>query len=139
MRPIDADALLKDIQGSIEECEKWIDKADEDVKPRAESAFVTFTECALRIKKAPMIELDEDIMQKFLNKRCMSIVTNEFLHELIANKKVLDNSFTIGELSAWLREIMINNSDNSLGDACIDIRDRLDGFVRFCKDRRAET
>jgi hypothetical protein len=31
---------------------------------------------------------------------------------------------------------MINNSDNSLGDACIDIRDRLDGFVRFVKERR---
>jgi len=56
--------------------------------------------------------------------------------EFQSRDETVEGGFTIEELRAWLREIMINNSDNSLGDACIDIRDRLDGFVRFVKERR---
>ena len=47
-----------------------------------------------------------------------------------------EGNFTIDELRDWLHEIFLNNIDNSLGGACLDIRKRLDGFERFCKDRR---
>ena len=49
--------------------------------------------------------------------------------EFQSRDKMVKGGFTIEELRAWLREIMINNSDNS-------IRDRIDGFVRFVKERR---
>ena len=49
--------------------------------------------------------------------------------EFQSRDEMVKGGFTIEELRAWLREIMINNSDNS-------IRDRIDGFVRFVKERR---
>lgn len=45
-------------------------------------------------------------------------------------------SFTRAELEAWLYRIAFNNTDNSLGSNCEEIIKRLDGFERFCKDRR---
>lgn len=122
MRLIDADAL----------------KATLSNEPNYIDDGAIFEQFEKIIDNAPTIELDEVTIQKILRPRCMSVVTDEFLIDAIAHKRVPDDSFTIEELSAWLREVMINNSDNSLGDACIDIHDRLDGFVRFCKDRRAE-
>ena len=44
--------------------------------------------------------------------------------------------FTREELEAWLWKIALNNTDNNAGEICKEIIDRLDGFERFCKDRR---
>jgi len=48
------------------------------------------------IDNAPTVELDEDIIQQFLNKRCMSIVANEYLIAL-HNKRPQGEWIKIGK------------------------------------------
>lgn len=45
--------------------------------------------------------------------------------------------FTIDELKLWLYEIVSNN-DNEFGTDCLEIIDRLDGFLNFVSDMRKE-
>ena len=57
MRLIDADALLDDLKESAKAAMEWREEAqDEEIKIRAEQAYVTFIECALKVKEAPTIE-----------------------------------------------------------------------------------
>ena len=46
------------------------------------------------------------------------------------------DAFSREELEAWLWQIALNNTDNNAGEICKEIIGRLDGFERFCKDRR---
>lgn len=60
------------------------------------------------IEDAPAVELDEDIIQKFLNKRCMSIVANEYLIKLHGSRPQ-------GEwLTTW-------DADEFICDKCRDL------------------
>ena len=55
-RLIDADALYESIKASAQSAKEWREEAnDEEIKIRAESAYFTFCECALRIKNAPTV------------------------------------------------------------------------------------
>lgn len=57
VRPIDANALYNDLKESAKSALKWKEETqDDEIKIRAEQAFVTFIECALRVKNAPTIE-----------------------------------------------------------------------------------
>ena len=47
--------------------------------------------------------------------------------------------FTLEELRAWLYENAFNNYGTQYEKDVVEIINRLDGFVRFCKDRRSET
>lgn len=47
------------------------------------------------IDGAPTVELDEGVIQKVLNKRCMTVITNEYLIELLGNRPK-------GELGKWV-------------------------------------
>ena len=50
---------------------------------------------------------------------------------------LMDDKFTIDELEKWLNEIAYHN-DNDLGQACLEIVSRLDGFKNFVADMRGE-
>jgi hypothetical protein len=59
MRLIDADALLNDLKESAKAAREWGEETqDEEIKIRAEQAYVTFVECALRVKNAPTIDAE---------------------------------------------------------------------------------
>lgn len=59
VRLIDANALLNDLKESAKDAREWRDETqDEEIKIRAEQAFGTFIECALRVKNAPTIEAE---------------------------------------------------------------------------------
>ena len=47
-----------------------------------------------------------------------------------------EGNFTIDELRAWLYEIAFNNIPSEFEKHVVEIIQRLDGFERFCKDRR---
>lgn len=56
VRLIDANALLNNLKESAKDAREWRDETqDEEIKIRAEQAFGTFIECALRVKNAPTI------------------------------------------------------------------------------------
>ena len=61
-RLIDADALRKSFQESIDECHKWTENVKEgEMYARVSQALGTFVECSLRTKNAPtIIKADED-------------------------------------------------------------------------------
>lgn len=60
MRLIDADALYADLKESAKLAREWKEETqDEEIKIRAEQAFGTFCECALRVKNAPTIEANQ--------------------------------------------------------------------------------
>ena len=86
------------------------------------------------IDNAPAIELTESDIQEILRPRCMSVVTNEYLIALHRGP----GKFTLGELRAWLYENAYNNIGTQYEKDVVEIINRLDGFARFCKDRRAE-
>lgn len=67
MRLIDADALIKAIKT---ECNPY-------GKPTID--FESGKKVLKIIDKAPTVELDESFIQSVLNKRCMTVVTNEYL------------------------------------------------------------
>jgi len=67
IRLIDADKLWESI---------YFSKKENDVY---DTTTITMKELYDIIDNAPTVEFDEDIIQQFLNKRCMSIVTNEYL------------------------------------------------------------
>ena len=55
-RLIDADALRKSFQESIDECHKWAENVDTgEMYARVSQALGTFVECSLRTKNAPTI------------------------------------------------------------------------------------
>lgn len=55
-RLIDADALRKSFQESIDECHKWAENVkDGEMYARVSQALGTFVECSLRTKNAPTI------------------------------------------------------------------------------------
>lgn len=59
VRLIDANALLNNLKESAKDAREWRDETqDEEIKIRAEQAFGTFIECALRVKNAPTIEAE---------------------------------------------------------------------------------
>lgn len=59
VRLIDANALLNNLKESAKDAREWRDETqDEGIKIRAEQAFGTFIECALRVKNAPTIEAE---------------------------------------------------------------------------------
>lgn len=76
MRPIDADKL------KITDTWALVEKETEDGNAEENNTF-TFAplKCVLLrdIENAPPIELTETEIQKVLNKRCMTAVTNEYL------------------------------------------------------------
>ena len=60
VRLIDANALLADLKATIKSVREWKEEAqDEEIKIRADQAFGTFIECALRVKNAPTIEAEQ--------------------------------------------------------------------------------
>lgn len=61
-RLIDADALRKSFQESIDECHKWAENVKEsEMYARVSQALGTFVECSLRTKNAPtIIEADKE-------------------------------------------------------------------------------
>jgi hypothetical protein len=59
VRLIDANALLADLKASVKAVREWKEETkDEEIKIRADQAFGTFIECALRVKNAPTIEAE---------------------------------------------------------------------------------
>ena len=46
--------------------------------------------------------------------------------------------FTRKELEGWLYEIAGNNLDNEFGTYCEELINRIDGFERYVRDKRAE-
>lgn len=55
-RLIDADAYHKEIRERYESAREWYKGANtDDIKARAESALITFTECSLTLRKMPTI------------------------------------------------------------------------------------
>ena len=59
VRLIDANALLVNLKATIKAVREWKEEAqDEEIKIRADQAFGTFIECALRVKNAPTIEIE---------------------------------------------------------------------------------
>ena len=57
VRLIDANALYNDLKESVKDAREWKEETqDEEIKIRAEQAYGTFIECALRVKHAPTIE-----------------------------------------------------------------------------------
>ena len=55
-RLVDADALYESLRESAQSAKEWREEAqDEEIKIRAESAYFTFCECAMRIESAPTI------------------------------------------------------------------------------------
>ena len=91
---------------------RWLIKAKD--KASAQEIAETFKE-ALKAEKTGLFIASEDV-------------------EVIPLAQ--PDGFTREELEAWLWQIALNNTDNSLGDNCEEIIKRLDGFERFCKDRR---
>lgn len=63
-RLIDADALRKSFQKSIDECHRWSENVKEgEMYARVSQALGTFVECSLRTKNAPtIIEADKEVM-----------------------------------------------------------------------------
>ena len=63
-RLIDADALRKSFQESIDECHKWAENVKEgEMYARVSQALGTFVECSLRAKNAPtIIEAEKEVM-----------------------------------------------------------------------------
>ena len=61
-RLIDADALRKSFQESIDECHKWAENVKEgEMYARVSQSLGTFVECSLRTKNAPtIIEADKE-------------------------------------------------------------------------------
>lgn len=61
-RLIDADALRKSFQKSIDECHRWAENVnDGEMYARVSQALGTFVECSLRAKNAPtIIEADKE-------------------------------------------------------------------------------
>lgn len=56
VRLIDANALFNDLKESENAAREWREETqDEEIKIRAEQAYGTFAECALRVKNAPTI------------------------------------------------------------------------------------
>lgn len=46
------------------------------------------------------------------------------------------DAIPVSDIEAWLYEIAMNNTDNTLSDACEEIIRRLDGLKQFSKERR---
>lgn len=46
------------------------------------------------------------------------------------------DAIPVSDIEAWLYEIAMNNTDNTLSDACEEIIRRLDGLRQFSKERR---
>ena len=85
MRLIDADALKKAFEDTV--C----------IEPMP-YAFVKQI-----IDNAPTVELDEGVIQKVLNKRCMTAVANEYLIALHGNgTRQLDKSYSVPDKGIWL-------------------------------------
>ena len=58
--------------------------------------------------------------------------------EICKTEERPQGEFTIDELIKWLNEIVFYNSKNDLGQACLEIIGRLDGFEKFVADMRKE-
>ena len=52
----------------------------------------------------------------------------------IADAPTVD-AVPVADIEAWLYQIAMNNTDNTLGVACEEIVSRLDGLRRFSKER----
>lgn len=60
MRYIDADKLLKELQGRYESALSWHDNvSDSNLKIRAEQAVATFLECILTLKAQSTADVEE--------------------------------------------------------------------------------
>ena len=58
-----------------------------------------------------------------------------WLNAIIENQPTVD-AVEVGTLEAWLYEIALNNSNNSLGEACEEIIRRLNGLRVFARERK---
>lgn len=56
--------------------------------------------------------------------------------EFLNRSEMIKDGFTIEELKSWLYENAMNNFGTEYEKSVIEIINRLDGFARFCKDRR---
>lgn len=82
------------------------------------------------INKAPAAEFDEDTIQQFLKKRCMSVVTNEYLIQL-------HNARPKGE---WIETRAIDHYGNTYCGFSCSHCNALCGCARtnFCPDCGAD-
>lgn len=86
---------------------------------------LTYNEIENIIDNAPTVELDESVIQEVLNKRCMTVVANEYLVALHGKRPQ-------GE---WIEVTQrISDSETSTHWECSICRepDRKDGKSKFC-------
>lgn len=82
-------------------------------------------------------------MPKLVEVQAAKEFASTFLNDIffrMAVNRVLDaapeaDAIPVKVLEAWLYEIAMNNTDNTLGGACEEIIRRLDGLRTFAKER----
>ena len=67
-------------------------------------------------------------------KRCRSKSYGNCRYCVIGTAPTVD-AVLVDDIEAWLYQIAMNNTDNTLGVACEEIISRLDGLRRFSKER----
>ena len=104
MRLIDADALKE----KLDELERYID-CDENL-----TTWIQSDEVYKAVDNAQTVELNESVIQKVLNPRCMTVITNEYLIEL-QNKRP-QGEWKIGGRTTHYHYCSICGKDGDLQD-----------------------
>ena len=76
------------------------------------------------------VQATKEFASTFLGDPILKMAVNAVL-----NNAPETDAVTVKELEAWLYEIAMNNTNNTLGGACEEIIRRLDGLRQFSKDR----
>lgn len=129
MRLIDADALINQIEGMASN--EW------NISVGSSKGLEDALDV---IENAPTVEPRQYIIKA---KHQTDIEKLKAVSGLIATPQEIEivpltpeGNFTIDELRAWLYEIAFNNIPSEFEKHVVEIIQRLDGFERFCRDRR---
>lgn len=125
MRLIDADALRFKNVAEVNGILTHILTADE----------INSTPTISNVREVHLKDLDEDDKRAFIN----FLKANPVVAQITFSDILNDDRFTIEELRSWLYQIAINNTPSDFEKDVVEIIQRLDGFERFCKERRAGT
>ena len=109
-------------------------KAIDDYAEKRQDTLLWQSDIEEIIDNAPTVELDENVIQEVLNKRCMTAVANEYLIALHGKRP--QGEFSRKDLESWLYQIAMNNIGTDFEKSVVEIIHRLDGFERFVSEQK---